>query len=31
MNCANLSLIPQFSGTYWFNAILTASLYSKHT
>ena len=31
MNCANLSLIPQFSGTCWFNAILTASLYSQHT
>ena len=31
MNCANLSLIPQFSGTCWFNVLLVASLYSQHT
>jgi len=27
--CKNLDVIPQFSGTCWFNAILMASLYSE--
>jgi len=30
MDCVNLSVIPQFSGTCWFNAILTIALYSQN-
>ena len=26
--CKNLSVIPQYGGTYWFNAILMSLLYS---
>ncbi len=29
-NCLNLSVIPQFRGTCWFNAILMISLYSQN-
>lgn len=29
--CLNLSVIPQFSGSCWFNSILTICLYSQHT
>jgi len=29
-NCLNISVIPQFRGTYWFNAILMISLYSQN-
>ena len=31
MNCLNLSVIPQFGGTCWFNAILMIALYSQLT
>jgi hypothetical protein len=29
--CLNLSVIPQFGGTCWFNAILMIALYSQNT
>lgn len=29
--CLNLSVIPQFGGSCWFNAILTIALYSQNT
>ena len=29
-NCLNLSVIPQFRGTCWFNAILMIALYSQN-
>ena len=29
--CLNLSVIPQFGGTCWLNAILTIALYSQYT
>lgn len=29
--CLDLSVIPQFGGTCWFNAILTIALYSQNT
>ena len=29
--CLNLSVIPQFGGTCWINAILTIALYSQYT
>lgn len=31
MNCSDLSLIPQYSTSCWFNIILTSSLYSQYT
>ena len=31
MDCVNLSVIPQFGGTCWFNAILMIALYSQET
>jgi hypothetical protein len=30
MECVNLSVIPQFGGTCWFNAILIVALYSQN-
>lgn len=30
MDCVDLSVIPQFGGTCWFNAILTIALYSQN-
>ena len=30
MECVDLSVIPQFGGTCWFNAILTIALYSQY-
>ena len=30
MDCADLTVIPQFDGICWFNAILTIALYSQN-